>query len=106
MSDLISRQGLIELVNNYCKLCIYTAKERKSVCKACNVNDIKLMICDFPSAEKTGHWVHGERLPSARTYCKCSNCFTEIESDMFAFDFDMNFCPNCGAKMSESEVNK
>ena len=84
MNDLISRKAL-------CEFCLNT-KDR-----TVDVND----IMRFPSAKpvqkkgkwiKVGHW--------GRSY-KCNQCGNYLDFDgVNAGRGDVNFCPNCGARMT------
>ena len=84
MNDLISRKAL-------CEFCLNT-KDR-----TVDAND----IMRFPSAEpeqkkgkwiKVGHW--------GRCY-KCNQCGNYLDFDgVNAGRGDVNFCPNCGARMT------
>ena len=85
MNDLISRKAL-------CEFCLNT-KDR-----TVDAND----IMRFPSAEpkqkkgkwiKVGHW--------GRSY-KCNQCGNYLDFDgVNAGRGDVNFCPNCGARMTK-----
>lgn len=50
------------------------------------------------SKPKTGHWIKGE--------CSCPVCgedkYKDLDADVWS-DWQPKFCPNCGAKMEESE---
>lgn len=46
---------------------------------------------------KTGHWEYGYAFPDGN-YCKCSEC-----KEIIKCIYPMHYCPNCGARMAESE---
>lgn len=77
MSDLISRQDVLDAVND-CGICIQR-------------------ILDIPSAEperKKGEWIDG--MPYVNSHWKvCSECHETAPDSCGGF----NFCPNCGADM-------
>ena len=77
MSDLISRQAVLDAVND-CGICIQR-------------------ILDIPSAEperKTGEWIDG--MPYVNSHWKvCSECHVSAPDSCGGF----NFCPYCGADM-------
>lgn len=53
---------------------------------------------------KTGYWYIDER-PESNREIICSNCEQPIfKYHKMDFDYRPNYCPNCGAKMAESEV--
>ena len=60
--------------------------------------DGKIVECDYPFTEleqepKAGHWINNSPIS-----WKCDSCGYEV-----ARHNNTKFCPNCGAKMSESE---
>ena len=54
------------------------------------------MLPSVTTAEKTGHWK-----PYDGSWYECSECGAIRE----AVGFFENYCPNCGAKMTEEEKN-
>lgn len=46
----------------------------------------------------TGKWINGGST-NGIYYKKCNQCFAVIDETFFAYDFDVNYCPNCGAYM-------
>lgn len=70
--------------------------------------DSKIVECDYPFIEleqepKTGHWYIDER-PESNREIICSNCEQPVfKYHKLDFDYRPRYCPNCGAKMSESE---
>ena len=78
MDDLISRQAAIEAVMNHYRVGNKPQNEEMDWCAK--------MLSGLPSAEK-GKW--------NKSYV-CNQCgFKSIEAS--------NYCPNCGARMEESE---
>lgn len=67
-------------------------------------NDIKSIIDKYAEQEpKTGHWVEKDGF-DGDVYYDCSECgesWTTIEGT--PWQNGMDYCPNCGAKMAESE---
>lgn len=58
------------------------------------INEAIKMVEQEP---KTGHWEYGYAFPDGN-YCKCSEC-----KEIIKCIYPMHYCPNCGAKMVESE---
>lgn len=48
----------------------------------------------LPSAQKTGHWIQAEDIPTE--YAVCTNCKGHGE-------FYMNYCWHCGSRMEREE---
>ena len=74
MSDYISRQAVLDEIENYSCL---------------DKKDIKTIIKALPPVENNGKWIE---FGDGR--CICSKCNFYLG----AFSF-FNFCPNCGADM-------
>ena len=91
-SDLISRKAAIDALDKLCDcICEYSKKQRHTMCGACNLGSAFDVIDELPTAEpRKGKWISHEG------YEECSQCgkFTVCYS---------KFCPNCGARMEESE---
>ena len=97
MANYIDREALIESLCEDCELV--------GICTEQCI-DMR-MIQDFPAANvapvRYGRWVisrtdygwNGAEFP---THCKCDQCGREVPYQ----DRD-NYCPNCGAKMEETE---
>ena len=100
MSDLISRQAVIDTIETDCSWDIFNEWGSRTPTGECIINAIK----SVPSVEperKTGKWIRGEAYPH-RIYC--SECYkTFIPNDeMRAWvdgDLPRKYCPECGARM-------
>jgi len=104
--DLIDREEVIEALDVLCdRVCQYSKEQRAVMCGACPLGSAFDVIEEFPSAEKTGKWFdevrHGRwiyrQLPmplsdGSKECVECSVCHTH-------WDGEMNYCPNCGARM-------
>lgn len=91
--DVISRDAVIEGLN--------TINGTAELDKAFEV--IERIPPVNPQKPKTGHWIDFERPISKGEWisgAKCDACGYEI-GWMFACEW--NYCPNCGARMAESE---
>lgn len=77
-----------------CCLCSYADTEDHK-----RRDDCPLVAFDTDDAAPAdhGHWI----INSDGYYPQCSNCMREPESGKMT-----KFCPNCGAKMDESEENE
>ena len=76
MSDLISREDMIDTVTRYC-----------------NQYDLRELLADIevlPSAERVGKWI---TKPNIYGVVYCSECDFELHIN------NTNYCPNCGARM-------
>ena len=92
MDRLIREQVVIDRLSHWYSDMLETGKEQE---------DLIEVIKAIPSAEpKTAHWIAdidrwGDVITTVNGY-RCDKCN--------AFDSDKdNYCPNCGAKMAESE---
>lgn len=45
-----------------------------------------------------GQWINGF-CTNGTHYRRCSQCFAAIDETFFSYDFDVNYCPTCGADM-------
>ena len=93
MSDLISRQWLMECVNEGW-IQFDTEKDE---------NRFMHLVRDIaPSAQPQrmkGRWYHGDAYPH---HLYCSVCYrTALPNDEYVerWNLHMNYCPNCGADM-------
>ena len=85
MGDLISRQAVIEAIDNHIFYDDYDSIDKTDLINAIEV---------LPSAEKCGQWIVAEDIGDC---CyRCSNC--GFIRDAYVLDIG-KYCPNCGAKM-------
>ena len=101
MSDLIFRENVLKNFENMCEDCFaYTREKKEVICRRCFIQTVKDIIKESPSAEterKKGNWiVKEEDWRKQLEWDECSECG-------FATTKQYNFCPNCGADMSEGE---
>lgn len=107
---LIDANALInEAMERYCSDC----ERRKGVkngkwkivysigdvpCRACGIGDMIDELEDAPTIEerKTGRWIRTRMPLTGAIEHRCSRCDTPY---YMAFAMEMNFCPNCGARM-------
>ena len=77
-------------------------KELKYIKESFAVNEFSDEAMDMAiealQEQKTGKWIHGV-YTSGTEYRRCINCFAEIEEVFFGFEYAVNYCPHCGAKM-------
>ena len=95
--EYISRDEALKAMQYCCEKC---DNYNGAMCRACDNADEMDIICDIPAADvqpvKRGKWKHVAGMNSKCSVC--SHYFPVIEFD--SRPFDINFCPNCGAKMS------
>ncbi len=100
MSDLISRQAVLDKFKALCDACGEGEKYNGVMCRCCALDDGICIVEDAPDAEperKKGEWVYDGirgRFPA----CKCSIC-GHYENADWAILQGANFCSNCGADM-------
>lgn len=62
-------------------------------------------ITDIPSADVApvvhGHWVNVRVSARGDSAADCNQCGTTVHT---SFSDNVNFCPNCGARMDKEEV--
>ena len=82
--------------------CIYTSLPPKVKCTITNKFHFENDVCDVKFAPvKCGQWIDGK--------CSECGCFKPIKemtcngSIMWTLKGEMNYCPNCGAKMEDRE---
>lgn len=51
---------------------------------------------------QSGKWIDGEYI-NGHAYYRCNKCFAEIDARFFGENFDINYCPCCGADMRNTE---
>ena len=92
------------------KLCFEILEEYGISTGGDDVTEIYGMIINQPTADVRenvrGEWIYwyekieNDTCTEYRPHCKCSECGTEYDSHTVKF---INFCPNCGAKMSHTK---
>ena len=87
MDDLISRQAAIDEANAWLFDCFNVKKQDRSC-------GLIRRLEDLPSAERRGRWI--ETTTEDPCYYRCSECGRQT-------DDEYNYCPNCGARMEETE---
>lgn len=95
--DAISRQAVDTLVDELARA---ISDERCCMSRGRSTATIMQDILDLPSVtpkQKMGHWTKKEN----EICFTCNQCWTTNASGV-----KYNFCPNCGAKMTESEDKK
>lgn len=104
-TDAISRQSAIFLASDL-KQDLPDDERIADMVMAHNegVSEYQTQLSLLPSVNptKTGHWIEKDGF-DGDTYYDCSECgesWTTIEGT--PWDNEFNYCPNCGAKMSES----
>ena len=91
MSDLISRQAVIDTIETDCSWDIFNEWGSRTPTGECIINAIK----SVPSVEperKPGKWVENKWGEET-----CSECGYTHKAE------GSNYCPNCGAKMEVEE---
>ena len=98
MSDLISRQAVLDKFKSLCDACGEGDKYNGVMCRTCALDDGICIVEDMPSAEpeqKKGHWT-GD-------CCSCCgvskyNYIKMVDDECGPFG-TWNFCPHCGARL-------
>lgn len=88
--DAISRQAFIEWMQDKTFGDIVVASEHNFDC-----------LPPVTPKQKMGRWIDKDA-SGTNFYGKCSCCGQEFQVDAW-YTQNMNFCPNCGAEMAESE---
>ncbi len=91
MSDLISRQAVIDAVKAL-------PNSRNGYSGTYDKATILGAIEELPSAERTGKWIYEGKRGRFPT-CKCSVCGNRENADWAILGDNVNYCPNCGARM-------
>ena len=96
MSDLISRQSVLDKFKALCDACGEGEKYNGVMCRCCALDDGICIVEDAPDAEperKKGEWISVE---SNTVNGRCSVC--GYESHLYENDvYGEHYCPNCGA---------
>ena len=97
MSDLISRQAVLDKFKSLCDVCGEGEKYDGVMCRCCSLDDGICIVEDMPSAEperKHGEWIKEKEND---VLCHCSTCGYKVVSALSNLFY--NFCPHCGADM-------
>lgn len=100
--DTISRQAAINELNE-----LYDMRRMRDedgyvlIYKSDAISSIESLPSVQPERKK-GKWIEAHDT-SGHDYFRCSKCGTYIETIFFANDYEVNFCPNCGADMMENK---
>ena len=75
-------------------------------CKSCGIHDMLEEVEAYPAADVRpvvrGKWNRTDAYPH-RLYCSvCYKTYLKNDELLERWEFPLNFCPNCGAKMEES----
>ena len=98
--DAVSRKavkdGFVEMCN---LICPYTEKQRHVMCGSCLLGtafDVLEATQSVTPKQRTGKWIYQMGM------IKCNQCLRAIRR----IDHDglLNFCPNCGADMTEGDM--
>lgn len=100
MSDIISRQAVIDRFNQFVEAC----KEEHTGRVLFTIDDAKYAFIKTVESVESAHgewvkWTETKEDDTGVTYIphwKCSVCDTEYDP---YFANGINYCPNCGAKM-------
>ena len=102
--EYIDREAVIK---SCCNACDGYCECVECDCLSCKLEhrcDMIQELADFPAADvrevKRGEWIEAHNT-LGQYFERCSECGTYIESIYFANDYNVNFCPNCGARMEE-----
>ena len=98
MSDLISRQAVLDKFKSLCDVCGDGEKYNGVMCRCCSLDDGICIVEDMPSAEperNKGVW--------AGDCCSCCgvskyNYIKMVDDECEPFG-TWNFCPHCGARL-------
>ena len=89
MDDLISRQAAIDAL-----------KRAEALTRAFGYHNVIETIRELPTAEKKGKWIP---VTNGRGGHECDQCHEYAPSWQTGEEHLTNYCPNCGARMEESE---
>lgn len=113
MSDLISRQAVLDKFKSLCDVCGDGEKYNGVMCRCCRLDDGICIVEDMPSAEPERK--HGEWLPHPheREWDVCSVCGIGCKRREYEMQFGQEkfseysyqYCPNCGARLEWKHEN-
>lgn len=101
MSDLISRQAVLDKFKSMCDVCGEGEKYNGVMCRACALDDGICIVEDMPSAEPErdkGEWK--EHKMTSRDYGKIyyqHDCCCDL------YESPYRYCPNCGMEMERGD---
>ena len=101
--DTISRKWLKNAIHNFYKGLVHTPTEEE-IQKIQELEQAQLeKAYEIGKAEqqKTGHWKKSH--DDIMQWWACSECGKPCPKGTYGGDFFSDYCPNCGAKMEESE---
>lgn len=115
MSEYIERDAfLAEQRHLYCDNCAKRKNSKGKLvydigdapCRACGICNVLDAVEDAPAADVRpvvrGRWNRTDAYPH-RLYCSvCYNTYLKNDELLERWEFPLNYCPNCGAKMEES----
>ncbi len=100
-NDAISRQAAIDALEEPLEVSGTWTDEYAIGARAQWEKDVKVLN-SLPSAERHGRWImHIDDLFPEESMMECDQCHEEQP-----LTCDDKYCPNCGAKMDESEAVK
>lgn len=111
--EYIEREKVLELIDCWnreeqcCNVIDYIAGWNEAI------EQLRCNICeDIPTADvapvKHGYWkpIYLNKMlehQNRAKYYRCSVCGRDSSDEIYSSGLDYEFCPNCGAKMSEKE---
>lgn len=99
--DVISRQVVYEVLNSM----LDDSSDNKRN-QLVSIDSIADEIAELPSINpkelKTGHWIDN---PYDKDFSQCSECGSNWEKSIIE-NCNMDYCPNCGAKMVEEQESE
>ena len=107
--DLVSRQAVLDLCDMQDRYEIpYEYDEDGKHIKGydegriINVTKLNKLSSVNPQEPKTGHWIDN---PYDKDFSQCSECGSNWEKSIIE-NCNMDYCPNCGAKMVEEQESE
>ena len=113
-SDLISRQAAIDALNKQIQQCrkalgslsLSDVDKHAVEVKMASLRAYRGMLENLPPAQpepQEGHWIRTDC--GLDVECKCSKCgYRDFVAPRDEYWFKRNYCPNCGAKMTEDRT--
>ena len=102
---LIEKETLLKQMEGYCSANCGHEHGEDPLCPSCFMNDAIILVEDQPAADVRpvvrGKWNRTDAYPH-RLYCSvCYKTYLKNDELLERWEFPLNFCPNCGADMSE-----